>query len=98
MLFDAWIYYALVLLLSYFLFLIRQSIPQGVLHWVAEPSPGVDPLKVEIRLFDRLFLSEVGHHYFLRPRPPLSLKIFLNLMCVCVCVRILLSSMIGLLI
>ncbi|KAL2924454.1 Glutamine--tRNA ligase [Bienertia sinuspersici] len=32
--------------------------PKGVLHWVAEPSPGVDPLKVEVRLFDRLFLSE----------------------------------------
>ncbi|KAI7758304.1 hypothetical protein M8C21_014666, partial [Ambrosia artemisiifolia] len=29
----------------------------GVLHWVAEPSPGVDPLKVEVRLFDKLFLS-----------------------------------------
>uniref|UniRef100_M1B5V7 glutamine--tRNA ligase n=1 Tax=Solanum tuberosum TaxID=4113 RepID=M1B5V7_SOLTU len=32
--------------------------PKGVLHWVAEPSPGVDPLKVEVRLFDRLFCSE----------------------------------------
>ncbi|XP_071686372.1 glutamine--tRNA ligase-like [Rutidosis leptorrhynchoides] len=32
--------------------------PKGVLHWVAEPSPGVDPLKVEVRLFDKLFLSE----------------------------------------
>ncbi|GMH27496.1 hypothetical protein Nepgr_029339 [Nepenthes gracilis] len=31
---------------------------KGVLHWVAEPSPGVDPLKVEVRLFDKLFLSE----------------------------------------
>ncbi|KAA8529137.1 hypothetical protein F0562_034064 [Nyssa sinensis] len=31
---------------------------QGVLHWVAEPSPRVDPLKVEVRLFDKLFLSE----------------------------------------
>ncbi|KAI3665864.1 hypothetical protein L6452_44499 [Arctium lappa] len=30
----------------------------GVLHWVAEPSPGIDPLKVEVRLFDKLFLSE----------------------------------------
>ncbi|GAB4828854.1 Glutamine--tRNA ligase, cytoplasmic [Ancistrocladus abbreviatus] len=29
-----------------------------VLHWVSEPSPGVDPLKVEVRLFDKLFLSE----------------------------------------
>lgn len=32
--------------------------PKGVLHWVAEPSPGVDPVKVEVRLFDKLFLSE----------------------------------------
>ncbi|KAK2979963.1 hypothetical protein RJ640_017978 [Escallonia rubra] len=32
--------------------------PKGVLHWVAESSPGVDPLKVEVRLFDKLFLSE----------------------------------------
>ncbi|PQQ04519.1 glutamine--tRNA ligase isoform X2 [Prunus yedoensis var. nudiflora] len=36
----------------------KKTKPKGVLHWVAEPSPGVDPLKVEIRLFDRLFLSE----------------------------------------
>ncbi|KAJ7529861.1 hypothetical protein O6H91_15G069300 [Diphasiastrum complanatum] len=32
--------------------------PKGVLHWVAEPSAGVDPLKIEVRLFDKLFLSE----------------------------------------
>jgi glutaminyl-tRNA synthetase len=32
---------------------------QGVLHWVAESAPGVEPLKVEIRLFEKLFLSEV---------------------------------------
>ena len=37
------------------------SFTQGVLHWVAEPSPGVDPLKVEVRLFDKLFLSEVDN-------------------------------------
>lgn len=35
---------------------------QGVLHWVAESVPGVDPLRVEVRLFDKLFLSEVGKH------------------------------------
>ncbi|KAL6627299.1 hypothetical protein ACP70R_031025 [Stipagrostis hirtigluma subsp. patula] len=29
-----------------------------VLHWVAEPAPGVEPLKVEVRLFEKLFLSE----------------------------------------
>ncbi|GAV59161.1 LOW QUALITY PROTEIN: tRNA-synt_1c_C domain-containing protein, partial [Cephalotus follicularis] len=34
-------------------------ISQGVRHWVAEPSPGFDPLKVEVRLFDRLFLQRV---------------------------------------
>lgn len=38
---------------------------QGVLHWVAQPSPGVDPLKVEVRLFDKLFLSEVCNYHFL---------------------------------
>lgn len=32
--------------------------PKGVLHWVAESSHGVDPLKVEVRMFDKLFLSE----------------------------------------
>lgn len=36
----------------------KKTKPKGVLHWVAERSPGVDPLKVEVRLFDRLFLSE----------------------------------------
>ncbi|KAI3943760.1 hypothetical protein MKW98_004265 [Papaver atlanticum] len=32
--------------------------PKGVLHWVSQPSPGVDPLRVEVRLFDKLFVSE----------------------------------------
>lgn len=32
--------------------------PKGKLHWVAEPQPGVAPLKVELRLYDRLFLSQ----------------------------------------
>lgn len=36
----------------------EKKIHKGVLHWVAEPSPGVDPLKVEVRLLDKLFLSE----------------------------------------
>ncbi|KAA8529139.1 hypothetical protein F0562_034062 [Nyssa sinensis] len=35
----------------------KETVVEGVLHWVAEPSPGVDPLKVEVRLFDKLFLS-----------------------------------------
>ncbi|CAM8973766.1 unnamed protein product [Rhodiola kirilowii] len=36
----------------------RKTKPKGVLHWVAEPVPGVEPLKVEVRLFEKLFLSE----------------------------------------
>lgn len=36
----------------------KKTKPKGVLHWVAESAPGVDPLKVEVRLFDKLFLSE----------------------------------------
>lgn len=36
----------------------KKTKPKGVLHWVSESSPGVDPLKVEVRLFDKLFQSE----------------------------------------
>ncbi|RZC57346.1 hypothetical protein C5167_004651 [Papaver somniferum] len=36
----------------------KNTKPKGVLHWVSQPSPGVDPLKVEVRLFDKLFVSE----------------------------------------
>lgn len=36
----------------------KKTKPKGVLHWVAQPAHEVDPLKVEVRLFDRLFLSE----------------------------------------
>ncbi|KAL1531838.1 glutamine--tRNA ligase [Salvia divinorum] len=36
----------------------KKSKPKGVLHWVSESSPGVKPLKVEVRLFDKLFNSE----------------------------------------
>ncbi|OWM68001.1 hypothetical protein CDL15_Pgr017569 [Punica granatum] len=36
----------------------KKTKPKGVLHWVAEPSAGVDPLQVEVRLFDKLFKSE----------------------------------------
>ncbi|XP_059655493.1 glutamine--tRNA ligase, cytoplasmic-like [Cornus florida] len=36
----------------------KKTKPKGVLHWVSESSLGVDPLKVEVRLFDKLFLSE----------------------------------------
>lgn len=35
---------------------------QGVIHWVAEPSPGFEPLKVVVRHFDKLFKSEVRSH------------------------------------
>ncbi|GLT91827.1 hypothetical protein SLE2022_096980 [Rubroshorea leprosula] len=36
----------------------KKAKPKGVLHWVAEASPGVNPLKVEVRLFEKLFISE----------------------------------------
>eukprot|EP00245_Coleochaete_scutata_P005904 TRINITY_DN19893_c0_g1_i1.p1 TRINITY_DN19893_c0_g1~~TRINITY_DN19893_c0_g1_i1.p1 ORF type:complete len:798 (-),score=199.54 TRINITY_DN19893_c0_g1_i1:276-2669(-) len=36
----------------------KSTKPKGVIHWVAEPRPGVSPLTAEVRLFDRLFLSE----------------------------------------
>lgn len=36
----------------------KKTKPKGVLHWVAEASPGLNPLTVEVRLFDKLFLSE----------------------------------------
>ncbi|CAE5963402.1 unnamed protein product [Arabidopsis arenosa] len=37
----------------------KKTIPKkGFLHWVAEPAPGKEPLKVEVRLFDKLFYSE----------------------------------------
>lgn len=63
---------------------------QGVLHWVAEPSPGVDPLKVEVRLFDRLFRSEVYFLYFVELIitffPP-SERLFLETYCCLVFVK-----------
>ncbi|KAG0462950.1 hypothetical protein HPP92_021426 [Vanilla planifolia] len=37
---------------------LKQTKPKGVLHWVAQPRPDIEPLKVEVRLFDKLFLSE----------------------------------------
>ncbi len=33
------------------------SKPAGKLHWVAEPESGAAPLKVELRLYDKLFKS-----------------------------------------
>ncbi|CAI0552928.1 unnamed protein product [Linum tenue] len=36
----------------------KKTKPKGVLHWVCEPSPGVEPLKAEVRLFEKLFNSE----------------------------------------
>lgn len=36
----------------------KKTKPKGVLHWVSESSPGVDPLNVEVRLFEKLFKSE----------------------------------------
>ena len=32
--------------------------PKGVIHWVAEPQPGVSPPRLEARLYDHLFKSE----------------------------------------
>lgn len=31
--------------------------PKAKLHWVSEPKPGVAPLAVELRLYDKLFMS-----------------------------------------
>ncbi|KAG5385409.1 hypothetical protein IGI04_036879 [Brassica rapa subsp. trilocularis] len=36
----------------------KKTKPKGVLHWVAESSPGKEPIKVEVRLFEKLFNSE----------------------------------------
>ncbi|KAJ0988083.1 hypothetical protein J5N97_006439 [Dioscorea zingiberensis] len=36
----------------------RKTKPKGVLHWISQPSPGVEPFKVEVRLFEKLFLSQ----------------------------------------
>ncbi|XP_050221501.1 glutamine--tRNA ligase, cytoplasmic isoform X1 [Mercurialis annua] len=36
----------------------KKTKPKGVLHWVPEPSSQVDPLRVEVRLFEKLFNSE----------------------------------------
>lgn len=58
--------------LSFFLWFM-----QGVLHWVAESSHGVDPLKVEVRMFDKLFLSEVENNLFF-VKFSLSLSLFLK--------------------
>ncbi|KAH7440393.1 hypothetical protein KP509_04G104900 [Ceratopteris richardii] len=36
----------------------KSTKPKGVIHWVSEPSHGILPLKVEVRMFEKLFLSE----------------------------------------
>jgi glutaminyl-tRNA synthetase len=33
--------------------------PKGNIHWVAQPAPGVEPLAVEVRIYDRLFKSRL---------------------------------------
>ncbi|KAL4852916.1 Glutamine--tRNA ligase [Chlorella vulgaris] len=35
----------------------KASKPKGVIHWVAEPSPGQAPPSIEVRLYDELFNS-----------------------------------------
>jgi len=32
--------------------------PAGYIHWVAEPAPGNSPMSVEIRMYDKLFMSD----------------------------------------
>lgn len=90
---------ALVNFISFFL--VKLNIMQGVLHWVAAPSPGVDPLMVEVRLFDKLFLSEVGKHQlsnaFLFPSIFFIFEIN-SYLCFYCWIRTLLNLMIGLLI
>eukprot|EP01087_Luapelamoeba_hula_P007139 TRINITY_DN1734_c0_g1_i2.p1 TRINITY_DN1734_c0_g1~~TRINITY_DN1734_c0_g1_i2.p1 ORF type:complete len:788 (+),score=172.90 TRINITY_DN1734_c0_g1_i2:287-2365(+) len=34
-----------------------KKLPKGIINWVAQPAPGVDPLTIEVRLYDRLFKS-----------------------------------------
>ena len=36
----------------------RKLKPQGFLHWVSQPKPGVEPLKAEVRLYEPLFMSD----------------------------------------
>eukprot|EP00898_Chlorokybus_atmophyticus_P007746 jgi/Chlat1/7973/Chrsp69S07406 len=36
----------------------KSTKPKGVLHWVAQPAPGIEPAKAEIRLYDLLFKSD----------------------------------------
>ncbi|KAJ4879783.1 hypothetical protein Rs2_36837 [Raphanus sativus] len=36
----------------------KKTKPKGVLHWVAESSPGKEPIKIEVRLFEKLFNYE----------------------------------------
>ncbi|RRT80356.1 hypothetical protein B296_00012058 [Ensete ventricosum] len=52
---DSSSYYKVLISLNF------STFANGVLHWVGQPSPGVDPVKVEVRLFEKLFLSEVGY-------------------------------------
>eukprot|EP01106_Pelomyxa_sp_JSP_P008242 TRINITY_DN233_c0_g1_i5.p1 TRINITY_DN233_c0_g1~~TRINITY_DN233_c0_g1_i5.p1 ORF type:complete len:384 (+),score=128.15 TRINITY_DN233_c0_g1_i5:108-1259(+) len=35
----------------------RSRKPQGHIHWVAQPSPGVEPRRAEVRLYEPLFKS-----------------------------------------
>ncbi|ELR22833.1 glutamine-tRNA ligase [Acanthamoeba castellanii str. Neff] len=33
--------------------------PKGNIHWVAQPAPGVEPMAMEVRIYDRLFKSRL---------------------------------------
>lgn len=54
------------------------STAPGYIHWVSEPSPGVEPLKVELRLYDVLFKSAdpSGVENWMDDLNPDSLKVF----------------------
>jgi glutaminyl-tRNA synthetase len=36
----------------------KESKPAGTIHWVAEPRSGLDPMGIEVRVYDRLFKSD----------------------------------------
>ncbi|CAN6985089.1 unnamed protein product, partial [Brassica oleracea var. botrytis] len=36
----------------------KKTKPKGVRHWVAESSPGKEPIRIEVRLFEKLLNSE----------------------------------------
>jgi glutaminyl-tRNA synthetase len=37
----------------------KKNKPKGHIHWIAQPAPGKEPLKCEVRLYEKLFTGEV---------------------------------------